>query len=176
MLLSNLNPALNLDSQLSFEYFNKMEIKPILENIRCSAAAPTPKVLANEKYVYLMFFVEDSSVQDAENSPFNRVPVDQIISIRFDKYSKYQLSEFDVDNISEHEYFTLGLEPYHFQEILNSDWIDSTELRTDPVNLKRHIILPMKDSCFEIVCENYTIMDNNCQTMREEVLRLAEWV
>ena len=147
-----------------------MEIKPILEKIRCSAAAPTPKVLANEHYVYLIFFVEDSSVQDAENSPFNRVPVDQICSIRFDKYSKYQLGAFEVDHISSHEYFELGLEPYIFQEVVDSDWIDPSD------NKLIHLILPMKDSCFEVVCRGYTLMENPCQTIREEVLRLAELV
>ena len=150
-----------------------MEIQLILEQLKCSAAAPTPKVLANEHYVYLIFFVEDSSVQDAENSPFNRVPVDQIASIRFNKYSKYQFGSFEVDDIAKHEYYELGLEPYAFQEIVNSDWIEVLE---DEDNPKRHIIIPMKDSCFEVVCNGYTLMEDTCQTIREEVLRLAELV
>jgi len=153
-----------------------MKIKTILENIKCSAAAPTPKVLANEQYVYLIFYLEDNSVQDAANSPFNRVPIDQICSIRFEKYSKYQLSEFEVDKIANHEYFELGLEPYFFQEICNSDWIDPLETNSNSLTTNRHIILPMKDSCFEIICKNFTIMNNICQTMREEVLRLSELV
>lgn len=147
-----------------------MNIKSILENIRCSAAAPTPKVLANEHYVYLIFFVEDSSVQDAENSPFNRVPIDQICSIRFNKYAKYQFSAFEVDDISNHDYSELGLEPYLFQEVVDSDWIDPSN------NTGIHIIIPMKDSCFEVVCKSFTLMEDTCQTMREEVLRLAELV
>lgn len=150
-----------------------MKIKRILENIRCSVAAPTPKVLANERYVYLIFFVEDSSVQDAENSPFNRVPVDQIISIRFDQYSKYQLGAFEVDHIVDHEYYDLGLEPYIFQEVIDSDWIDHSENEANP---ERHIIIPLKDSCFEVVCTELTLMEGTCQTIREEVLRLAELV
>lgn len=153
-----------------------MELRPILENIRCSAAAPTPKVLANEHYVYLIFFVEDSSVQDAENSPFNRVPIDQIYSIRFDKFSKYQFGAFEVDHISDHEYYELGLEPYIFQEIIDSDWIDPSENEVNVENQKRHIIIPLKDSCFEIVCKNCTLLKDTCQTIREEVLRLSELV
>lgn len=149
-----------------------MEIKSILEHIKCSAAAPTPKVLANEHYVYLIFYVEDISVQDAENSPFNRVPIDQIFSIRFNKYSKYQMGSFEVDDISEHEYFKLGLKPYIFQEVINSDWMDTQE--NEISTIQKHIILPMKDSCFEIVCNGFNLMADTCQTIREEVLRLAE--
>lgn len=148
-----------------------MEIRPILENIRCSAAAPTPKILANEQYVYLVFYLEDTSVQDAENSPFNRVPVDQICAIRFDKYSEYQLRDFDVDQIRDHEYATYGLTPYTIQEVI---YLEEKEDQSD--NEKVHLIFPFKNSCFEIVCEGYQLLKKPCQTMREEVLRLAELV
>lgn len=161
-----------------------MELKVILENIRCSAAAPTPKVLANEHYVYLIFFVEDSSVQDAENSPFNRVPVDQIVSIRFNKYAKYRFGNPDDETLDGYSYTDIGLEQFCFQEILESDWIEDLRALSaiDPFHNDaawdeyRHIIIPMKDSCFEVVCKDYTLMSDPCQTMREEVLRLAEWV
>ena len=96
-----------------------MEIKSILENIICSAAAPTPKVLANEHYVYLIFFIEDSSVHDAENSPFNRVPVDQITSIRFNKYAKVSsLEVLMMRHSRDITYADIGIEPFCFQEIL----------------------------------------------------------
>ena len=161
-----------------------MEIKSILENIRCSAAAPTPKVLANEHYVYLIFFVEDSSVQDAENSPFNRVPVDQVCSIRFNKYAKYRFGNPNDETLDGYHYYDLGLEPFCFQEIIDSDWIeDLREMNSmDPVHDDtiwdeyQHIIIPLKDSCFEVVCKSYTVMNEPCQTIREEVLRLAELV
>ena len=82
-----------------------MEIKSILDNIRSSAAAPTPKVLANEQYLYLIFFVEDNSVQDAEHSPFNRVPIDQICSIRFNKYANYRFGNPGDKTIKGHQYY-----------------------------------------------------------------------
>lgn len=161
-----------------------MKVKPILENIRCSAAAPTPKVLANEHYVYFIFFVEDSSVQDAENSPFNRVPVDQICSIRFNKYAKYRFGNPTDETIEGYRYYDVGLEQNCFQEILDSDWIEdlremnSTDSFHDDASWDeyQHIITPLKESCFEVVCKSYTVMNNTCQTMREEVLRLAELV
>ena len=161
-----------------------MEIKSILENIRCSAAAPTPKVLANEHYVYLIFFVEDSSVQDAENSPFNRVPVDQICSIRFNKYAQYKFGRPNDETLEGHYYYDLGLEPFTFQEVIDSDWVDDLrELDAlDPMHdtqhwdQQRHIIIPLKDTCFEVICTGYSLLDDTCQTMREEVLRLAELV
>ena len=161
-----------------------MEIKPILENIRCSVAAPTPKVLANEQYAYLIFYIEDSSVQDAENSPFNRVPIDQICSLRFNKYAKYRFGNPNDESIDAYRYNDLGLEQFCFQEILDSDWIedlrqlnsDDSIHNTDDWDEYHHIIIPMKDSCFEVVCKDYTLMSKTCQTMREEVLRLAELV
>lgn len=161
-----------------------MEIKAILEHIRCSAAAPTPKVLANEHFVYLIFFVEDISVQDAENSPFNRVPVDQIASIRFNRYIQYKFGSPNDETLEDHYYYDLGLEPFVFQEIVDSDWV--AELKELDVlddsrddnhwDQQHHIIIPLKDSCFEVVCNGYTLIDETCQTMREEVLRLAELV
>ena len=93
-----------------------MEIKSILKNIICSAAAPTPKVLANEHYVYLIFFIEDNSVHDAENSPFNKVPVDQITSIRFNKYAKYRFGNPNDETIEGYSYADLGLEQFCFQK------------------------------------------------------------
>ena len=161
-----------------------MEIKSILENIRCSAAAPTPKVLANEHYVYLIFFVEDSSVHDAENSPFNRVPVDQIASIRFNKYAQYKFGSPYDETLDGYSYNDIGIKQFCFQEILDSDWIeDLRELSAlDPFyndatwDEFQHIIIPMKDSCFEIICKDYTVISDPCQTIREEVLRLAELV
>ena len=161
-----------------------MEIKSILKNIICSAAAPTPKVLANEHYVYLIFFIEDSSVHDAENSPFNRVPIDQITSIRFNKYAKYKFGSPNDEILDGYSYNDIGIEPFCFQEILDSNWIeDLRELSAlEPFHNDatwdeyQHIIIPMKDSCFEVICKDYTLMSKTCQTMREEVLRLAELV
>ena len=160
-----------------------MEIQLILEQLKCSAAAPTPKVLANEHYVYLIFFVEDVSVQGAEHSPFNRVPVDQICSIRFNKYVRYKMGSPSDEALEGHYYYDLGLEPSIFQEIVGSDWIENLKEidALDETNNRdwkqyRHIILPLKDSCFEVVSKGFTVLDDSCQTMREEVLKLAELV
>ena len=161
-----------------------MDIKALLEDIKCSAAAPTPKVLANEHYVYLIFYVEDISVQDAENSPFNRVPVDQIASIRFNKYAQYKFGNPNDESLEGHYYYDLGLEPFIFQEVIDSDWIDdlreldALDSMHDPAqwDQQRHIIIPLKDTCFEVACSGFTLLEDTCQTMREEVLKLAELV
>jgi len=152
--------------------------------MKCSAAAPAPKVLCNDHYVYLIFYKEDISVSDAAVSPFNRVPVDQICSIRFSQCIIHTLGHPTDETLASHPYAEDGLTLYTLQEVMDSPWAE--DLMNDhsihPLHNEadwkeyRHFILPFKDSCFEVVCKHMDILESPSQTMKEEVLKLADLI
>ena len=64
-----------------------------------------------------------------------------------------------------HPYYDLGLKPYAFYEVINSDWIEEIKKRnsihprhsSELFEKDSHFIFYFHDSCFEIISKDFSI-------------------
>lgn len=129
-----------------------VKIIKILDNIQSDVGAPSPKVIADEFKVVLVFYLQQKSENNFD-----------VVRFTFNGYKQFKFGSPNDETISGHPYYKFGLKPYSINLVENSDWIQFLEKQNsvhehhdkDKYNNLKHYIFFFHDSCFEIVCANY---------------------
>jgi len=86
-----------------------------------------------------------------------------IACITFEFYRQFKFGSPNDEAIKGHPLFKLGLRPYSFLKVLNSEWIKELikmnkvhpEHKDEYFKDCKHFIYFFHDSCFEVVCDSY---------------------
>jgi len=140
-----------------------MKIKKIPLKYPIDIGAPTPKILASEHFLLLFYFVDK---QTKEILMERDVVSDRgVVILEFLNYLNFKLGSPNDEVLHGHPYFNLGLRPYSFFELENSDWllevikVNSVHPRHDDCLFEdyKHFILTFHDSTFECIAESYKV-------------------
>jgi hypothetical protein len=134
-----------------------------------SIGAPCPALIATERTLILIFFLED---QDPEwDGTTMRVvgidsPDERCAVVYFDRASVHSFGPPNDEAFAGHRLAHKGLEPYGAFEVLNSEWIEQLE-EMNSVHHRhdrdrfllglRHFIITFHDSVFECVARGYRV-------------------
>lgn len=166
-------------------HLKKMIVKEVHTNVQIDVGAPTPTLLSNEHEIYLIFYVQKQD-SNWDGSTINvRSSTDEgIVTIRFSKYAQFKFGSPNDESISGHLLYNFGLRPYTIQEVEKSTWIEEL-IKMNSVHpyhkdslfdRYRHYIFFFHDSCFEIVCESFEIMNDIEDSMKKEIKRISEFI
>lgn len=153
---------------------NKLVLSKLPLDFKSDIGAPMPKVLADEFFIYLLFFAKEQN----KSGKF-------ICLFKFNSI----LHKFGYPNdeaIEGHKYYKIGLEAYGFYEVVNSDWIEEVREANkvhsyhsdERFDLLYHYIFTFHDSVFECLASKYEIrkfQDTDQEKVLKKVLsRLSE--
>jgi len=155
----------------------KLILKRINLDFKMDVGAPTPTIISNEYKLFIMFYINKPdpnwdgtyvNVRDTAND-------EGIACFSFKKYCQFISGWPNEDVCTGHRYGEIGLEPYEFFEVINSEWIEDImkKNRVHPYHKDehfskdRHFILYFHDSCFEIIAEDYEIEVFQDKSMKE---------
>jgi hypothetical protein len=135
---------------------------------RSSVGAPCPMILAGEGYLYVAFFVEDTSTgwdgrtvrvvgEDTTGEP--------VALVSFVRPSAHLFGPPNDEAFSGHPLAARGLHSYGIFEIRESSWIRTLEHmnsvhprhRAEPYSALRHFVFSFHDTTFECVAREFTI-------------------
>lgn len=110
--------------------------------------APLPEVKSSEFDVEISVYI---------------LYTEKTAKIIFKKFLQYKFGYPNEEAISGHEYYKLGLSPYSFYELLDSNWINELKSRNrvHPYHSDnlfknyKHYLLPLHDNTFEVIAESY---------------------
>jgi hypothetical protein len=105
-----------------------------------------------------------------------------IFALKFKMYLKYTFGLPGEETIQGHPYSKLGMKPYSFYELKNSDLIKSLQdvEKVHPMyNVERwkmfkHYILTFHDNMFECVAQSFEIREQNTSLYNQASLMLDE--
>jgi len=162
-----------------------MKIEQIDTGFQIDVGAPTPTILSNEHEVYIIFYIYQPD--PSWDGTFVRVRTNNdsgVVTVKLSSFAQYKFGNPNDEAISGHLYYEVGLQPYAIQEVLDSDWI--MELRRmnsvhpyhndKSFSEYRHYIFFFHDTCFEIVCKNFEILQDTQKTLKEEVKRISDLI
>ena len=137
----------------------------ILEDVQSDIGAPSPKIISDEQNVYLFFYLQKRDPHWDGTSVHVRSDADAGIAVvKFNSFEQYKFGAPNDEAIEGHPYYAAGLKPYAIYQVENSDWIEQLERQNSvhpyhkPEHYAKlqHLIFFFHDTCFEIVCKDYT--------------------
>ena len=166
-----------------FSSRKNIEIIQMQEEFDIDVGAPMPIVLSNEFDVYLTFY-KHIPIPGWDGSTINvRTAEDSgVVTVKFEKYRQFKFGSPNDEAIGGHPYASFGLRPYAIQEVLNSDWVEFLRKQNSIhpshddkwFESSRHFIFFFHDTCFEIVCDKYTIDNNSKPKIEQELERICK--
>lgn len=162
-----------------------MKIEEINTGFQIDVGAPTPTILSNEQEVYLIFYINTPDPNwDGTYVNVRSNDDEGISTVKFSQFAQYKFGNPNDEAISGHPYYKNGLQAYTIQEVKESDWVE--ELRKmnsvhpchkdEHFKKYKHFIFFFHDSCFEIVCANFEILENTKPNLKEEIKRISELI
>ncbi|BFP43257.1 hypothetical protein FGF1_41020 [Flavobacteriaceae bacterium GF1] len=143
------------------------ELRSIATKYPINMGAPSPKVICDEINLTLLHYVDLFELPDTTDKIKERdTNVDTGVAIV--RFTNTYIHKFGIPNdevIIGHPYYDIGLKPYSFFSVEDSDWIKEIkriqshhpyfdEDRYKDVN---HYILTFKDNTFECVATDFSI-------------------
>jgi hypothetical protein len=138
------------------------QIVQLSDTIEMDPGTPEPQVVATEDRVFVAYRISQPEIshrEDIENTS------DEIAVATFYNTRSHSFGAPNDEALHGHPLYHLGLTPYSFAEVLNSEWIESirNENRIHPhhtdalFDALRHFIITFHDSTFEILAESYSV-------------------
>ena len=143
----------------------KIRLVEILKELQSDVGAPSPKVISDEHNVYLLFYL---NAKDPNwDGTYVHVRDDNdlgIALVTFKHFDEFKFGGPNDEAISGHPYYGAGLKPYSIHKVENSDWIEQLEKQNsvhpyhkpEKYHELQHLIFFFHDTCFEIVCKDYS--------------------
>ncbi len=160
-----------------------MKIEQIKEKFEIDIGAPMPTILSNEYNLYLIFYVRNRIPDWDGKTVHLRTEKDEgIVTVKFDRFIQYKFGYPNDEAIEAHPLYKLGLEPYSIQKVVDSEWISELKKMNSvhpSHNDKRfdkyeHFIFFFHDTCFEIVAEGYSLVENSESNLSDEIQRIGK--
>ena len=147
--------------------------------------APEPMIICSGFDLILLFYVDLFDLPKITDKLKER-NIDSDIGIAIMKFKKGYIHKFGIPNdevIIGHPYYKLGLKPYSFFAVNDSDWIKEikrieahhpyfNEQGFDSLN---HYIITFKDNTFECIAEDYFI-EYSFDTMRDTLDKVMKGI
>lgn len=142
-----------------------VSLKSITLDHPINIGAPMPTILSNDNNLDLLFYVDLINYEGFPNKTVERNINDEgVIHLKFNLCQLFKFGTPSDENIIGHPYYNLGLKPYSFFIVENSDWIEGVKKvnskhpyynETNFNNLS-HYILTFKDNTFECISKDYS--------------------
>jgi len=159
-----------------------MELKEIETLLFIAAGAPVPVTLASEYKLKLLYYYAKDLQENLIDMPKQRNKGEDtgVAVIEFKNYLVYKFGYPNVEALSSHPYYPMGLEPYKLFEVVESDWVEKIEVMNrvhpfhNPIRYKmyRHFILTFEDSTFECIAREIELSFLPT-TMRDALVELS---
>ncbi|MBV7270723.1 hypothetical protein [Winogradskyella luteola] len=160
-----------------------INLKKIALKYPINMGAPEPIIVSVGFDLILLYYVDLFDLSDVTDKLKER-DIGNDVGVAIMKFKKRCIHKFGAPNdevIIGHPYYKLGLKPYSFFLINNSDWVNEIkrienhhpyfdEQMFDNLN---HFIITFKDNTFECIAEDYSI-DYSIKTMKETFERVVK--
>lgn len=158
-----------------------MELIEIKGLFQMDCGAPSPTILSNDNELFLAFYADKEAVTPIPQER-NTIYDTGIVALRFKRYLKYTFGMPGDETIDGHPYSKLGMGPYAFYELRNSDLIkslqdiDSVHFKhnSDKWKMYKHYILTFHDNMFECVAQSFEIREENTSLYNQASFMLNE--
>ncbi len=160
-----------------FGFGERMELIELpLKNM--NGGSPMPMVLIGSSgNLFVLFYGGELPVNMRQE---NNTEYDEILVImKFIQHSIYKFGSPNDEVLHGHPYYRLGLKPYSFFELKNSDWIkklmkiNSVHRQFNKERWKndKHFILTFHDETFECIADGYEISEENI-SMKDKAFQI----
>jgi len=145
-----------------------MKLNEISGLLSIDVGAPTPTIISNDSNLYLMFYSNEEGGDTEELNERNSVYDRGIYVLKFNLFLNYKFGIPSNEIIIGHPYSKLGLQPYSFYQLEDSDWIKEL-MKIDSVHpyynkekwaSYKHYILTFHDNMFECVAKDFEIRES----------------
>jgi hypothetical protein len=143
------------------------ELKNIDTKYPINMGAPAPKIICDDNNLTLLFYVDlfdlsKTTDKIKERDIFNDSGV---ATLTFKFFRIYKFGVPNDDLIIAHPYYKLGLKPYSFYLVEDSDWIKDIKriekhhpyFNEKKYNDLNHYIITFKDNTFECIAKGFSI-------------------
>jgi len=162
-----------------------IKLEQIKTKYHINSGAPEPIIISIGFHLILMFYVDLFDFPSITNKLKER-DTENDIGVAIIKFKKRYIHKFGVPNdevIIGHPYYKLGLKPYSFFSVIDSDWIKEIKrieahhpyFSEQGFNNLKHFIITFKDNTFECIAEDYLI-DYSLETMQDTLSRIIKEV
>ncbi len=142
-----------------------------LENIPLkypiNIGAPAPRIICDDFNLILLFYIDLFDLPKTIDTIIER-DINNDSGVAIVKFKKRYIYKFGIPNdevLLGHQYYKIGLKPYSFMEVKDSDWIkeiiriESHHPYFDKHSFGKlkHYIFTFKDNTFECIAEDYSI-------------------
>ncbi|TKG87908.1 hypothetical protein EYV94_27850 [Puteibacter caeruleilacunae] len=144
-----------------------MKLTEITGLLNIDVGAPTPTIISNDSNLYLMFYSNADSIVNDPSQASSSVNNRRIYVLKFNLFFNYKFGMPGNEIIIGHPYSELGLQPYSFYQLEESDWIKDL-MKIDsfhPYYNKekwidfKHYILTFHDNMFECIAKDFEISE-----------------
>ena len=123
-----------------------------------------PTIISDDHNLIITFYALDECVSDELIQSSTAYDVG-VYTIKFKEFSKYTFGFPNDEAIHGHPYYKLGMMPYSFYELKNSDWIRALEnidkvhprYKHDKWKADKHYIITFHDNMFECVAKGFEV-------------------
>lgn len=155
-----------------------IEIKGLFE---MDFGSPSPTILSNDNNLFIAFYADKQSSLAIPHER-NTIYDTGIFALKFKFFLKYTFGMPGDETMHGHPYSKLGMEPYSFYELRNSDFIKSLQDIAkihpyyDPEKWKlyKHFILTFHDNMFECIAQGFEIREENTSLYNQATVMLDE--
>lgn len=123
-----------------------MKLLEINNIFQMDTGAAMPSVISNDSELLVLFFDNSDSK-------------DNCIVLRFAQFLSFKFGLPNDEALNLHKYFHLGLKPYSFFELQDSDWFNEINIFNNwDVNRwedYKHYIITFHDNTFECIAKNF---------------------
>lgn len=144
-----------------------IKLKNIEFSYPINLGAPEPKIISNDNNLILLFYLDlFDSPEFVDKIKERDISNDTGVAIlNFNLFKLYKFGVPNDDVIIGHPYYKLGLKPYSFYEVEDSDWIKEVKriemhhpyFDENKYTDLKHYIIVFKDNTFECIAKGFSI-------------------
>lgn len=158
-----------------------MELIEIKDLFEMDFGAPSPTIISNDSELYIAFYANKKSISTTPQER-NTIYDTGIFALKFNVFLKYMFGLPGEETIQGHPYSKLGMKPYSFFELKNSDLIKSLQdiekihpnYNPEKWKIYKHYILTFHDNMFECIAQNFEIREENTSLYNQATVILNE--
>jgi hypothetical protein len=155
-----------------------VEIKGLFE---MDMGAPVPLVISNDNELFLTFYRDKFSKREVPVER-NTVYDEGVFVLNFKFYLSYRFGLPGNETIQGHPYYKLGLKPYSFFELKDSDFIGQLikierihpYFNPEKWKVYKHYILTFHDNMFECIAEGFELEEKSISIYNQASLIVNE--
>lgn len=152
-----------------------MKLNEISGLLSIDVGVPAPTIISNDSNLYLMFYSNGEDISTEALQERNSVYDRGIYILKFNLFLNYKFGMPSNEIIIGHPYSKLGLQPYSFYQLEDSDWIKKL-MKIDSVHpyydkkkwvIYKHYILTFHDNMFECIAKDFEISEESSSVYKQ---------